>query len=120
MSNSARRNDAVTALALGLAFALSSVPPAPLAQGPLPAAGKASGPACAAPVTGLPLAGDAGFCTLDSYLAYREHLGTLDRPWFRQVRPGVYQTVGGSPTRVPFVPKLVTRQQLLEEFGFSE
>lgn len=70
-------------------------------------------------VANLPLAHGKTFRTLDDYLAHRESLGAQDAPWYREIRPGVYELWGGR--RPPGVtPPTFTREELLKEFGFEE
>ena len=54
------------------------------------------------PVSGLPLAGDRAFRSLDEYLAFRAELGAFDSPHYTEVEPGVYELWGGR--RPPGVP----------------
>ena len=71
---------------------------------------------CANGVAGLPYARGARFCTLDAYLAHLEAQGAIDLPWWRQVRPGLYEHV----RRNPGAPReTATRAQLLKRFGFD-
>ena len=44
-------------------------------------------------VARLPFARGQNFCTLDAYLAHLERQGAIDLPWWRQIRPGVYEQV---------------------------
>ncbi len=77
-----------------------------------PAAGNAS------PVHGLPHARGRGFRTLDDYLAYlRTYAAPTDRPWYREVRPGVFRLETGN-LRSDAAPKLFTRAELERRFGF--
>ena len=113
---------------LALLIAVQS-PNRPLPGGP-PAAGKAAAkeggviagptkvPPCAAEagVAKLPFARGRRFCSLDDYLAHLEAQGAMDLPWWRQVRPGVYERV----TRMPGAPRdIATRAELMKRFGFS-
>lgn len=66
----------------------------------------------------LPMAQGRTFDDLDSYLAYRQELGAMDKPYYLLVGPELYQLIrgralGGKP------PELFTRAQLLKEFGFD-
>jgi hypothetical protein len=110
--------------ALGLAFAsaltafatvgaCASTPPAK-PQEPQPVKPIESSPAGG--VADLPFARGRTFATLDEYLAYRQSLGATDVPWYREVRPGVYEVVGRRARGVE--PQTFTRQELLEKFGF--
>lgn len=69
-------------------------------------------------VANLPFARGRTFATLDEYLAYRRSLGATDVPWYREVRPGVYEVMGRRARGVE--PQTFTRQELLEKFGFRE
>ena len=73
-------------------------------------------------VRGLPSSFGRSFATLDEYLEHlRNYAGPIDQPWYRQVRPGVYEYVtslrseegSGSPA------KTYTREQLMRQFGFT-
>lgn len=63
------------------------------------------------------------FRSLDDYLAWLERTqGPVDGPWYKQVRPGVYELqtgnfrpLGGEPEKRTF-----TRAELAEMFGFEE
>src|SRR5690349_888930 len=44
-------------------------------------------------VANLPYARGKTFRTLDEYLAHLEAQGALDLPWWREIRPGVYERV---------------------------
>ena len=66
-------------------------------------------------VADLPYARGRTFSTLDEYLAHLETLGTIDLPWWREIRPGVYERV----TSVRDAPREVaTREELMRRFGF--
>lgn len=67
-------------------------------------------------VAGLPFARGKSFCALDDYLAHLEAQGAIDLPWWRQIRPGVYEHVKRMPGAKP---ERATRAQLKERFGFS-
>jgi hypothetical protein len=64
---------------------------------------------------------DERFRTLDEYLAFLRRGGAIDKPWYREVRPGVYELVtsyrpvGGAET-----PRYFTREELAKKFGFEE
>ena len=70
------------------------------------------------PVANLPSSFGRSFATLDEYLEHlRRYAGPVDRPWYREVRPGVYERV---TTIVPRrEPQTFTREQLMREFGFT-
>lgn len=61
------------------------------------------------------------FPTLDAYLAYLEKRSHMDGPWYREVRPGVYELQTGN-LRLPDGERrkrVFTRQELEKKFGFS-
>ena len=67
-------------------------------------------------VADLPYARGRTFHTLDQYLAHLEALGAIDLPWWREIRPGVYERV----TSVRNRPREVaTREELMQRFGFT-
>lgn len=74
--------------------------------------------AAARPVRQLPDSFGRTFATLDEYLAHlRRYAAPIDKPWYREVRPGVYEFV---TTIVPRrEPQIYTRAQLMERFGFT-
>lgn len=64
------------------------------------------------------------FESLDAYLAYlRDRNAPIDKPWYQEIRPGVYvlraggtlQVVGGNPPEPVF-----TREELERKFGFRK
>lgn len=72
-----------------------------------------------------PGAGGRTFATLDDYLAYlRDYAAPMDRPWYREVRPGVYRIETGNlrtgerPGAAP--ERLFTREDLERRFGFRK
>lgn len=67
----------------------------------------------------LPRAGDRSFRSLDEYLAWlREHAAPVDRPWYREVWPGLYQLQTGNLRRPGRPARLFTRAELERKFGF--
>lgn len=69
-------------------------------------------------VRGLPSSFGRSFATLDAYLEHlRTHAGPIDRPWYREVRPGVYELV--TTVRPAPAARTFTRDQLMQQFGFS-
>ena len=79
---------------------------------------KNAGQPCAASegIAKLPFARGKSFCALDDYLAHLEVQGAIDLPWWRQVRPGVYEHV----RRIPGAAReTATRAELMKRFGFS-
>lgn len=74
--------------------------------------------AASVPVAGLPGANGRSFATLDAYLAHlRAYGATIDRPWYREVRPDVFQLERGN-LRTLTAPPTFTREQLERRFGF--
>ena len=67
-------------------------------------------------VANLPYARGKTFRTLDEYLAHLETLGAIDLPWWREVRPGVYEHVTSMPGAQP---EQATRDELMRRFGFA-
>jgi hypothetical protein len=67
-------------------------------------------------VANLPHAHGAIFRCLDDYLAHLERLGAIDLPWWREIRPDVYEHV----VRMPEAQReIATRDELMRRFGFS-
>ena len=74
-------------------------------------------------VANLPDSWGKRFATLDEYLEHlRCHAGPIDKPWYREVRPGVYvlqtgnlRVLGGNAPKSTF-----TREQLERKFGFRK
>ena len=69
-------------------------------------------------VAGLPFAHGKTFRTLDEYLEHLErYAGPIDQPWWREIRPGVYEHV----KRMRGAPReTATRAELMKRFGFSK
>lgn len=66
----------------------------------------------------LPHARGRTFRSLDAYIAYlREYAAPNDRPWYREIRPGVYRLETGN-LRTGARSRLFTREQLERRFGF--
>ena len=63
------------------------------------------------------------FSSLDVYLAHLERTqGPIDKPWYKEVRPGVYELQTGN-LRVLGGEKqehVFTREELERKFGFSK
>ena len=71
----------------------------------------------AEPVPDLPFSQGRTFASLDDYLAFLEERGRYDVPWYREIRPGVYELVS---RRGPGAePRLYTREELERRFGFE-
>lgn len=67
-------------------------------------------------VAGLPYARGRRFRSLDEYLAYMKEQSAIDLPWWREIRPGVYEyvvSIRGAPR------KIATRAELMAQYGFS-
>lgn len=70
------------------------------------------------PIANLPFAHGRSFTTLDAYLAHlRQYAGPVGQPWYRAIRPGVYELV--TTIRPRGEPETYTRAALMERFGFS-
>ena len=69
-------------------------------------------------VAGLPFSHGKSFRTLDDYLDHLErYAAPIDQPWWREIRPGVYEHV----RRMRGAPReTATREELARRFGFSE
>jgi hypothetical protein len=68
-------------------------------------------------IANLPFAMGKRFTTLDSYLAHLQcFAGPIDKPWWRETRPGVYEHV---MTATNARPEVVTRAELMKRFGFT-
>jgi len=69
-------------------------------------------------VRGLPSSFGRSFASLDDYLEHlRNYAGPIDQPWYREIRPGVYElvtTISPAPA-----PRTYTREQLMRQFGFT-
>ena len=68
-------------------------------------------------VTGLPFSHGKSFNSLDEYLSHLERFAApIDQPWWREIRPGVYEHV----KRMPEARReIATRDELMRRFGFS-
>lgn len=68
-------------------------------------------------IANLPYARGRVFHSLDDYLAYLEETqGPIDLPWWREIRPGVYERV----VRMPGAQReTATREELMRRFGFT-
>ena len=67
-------------------------------------------------IANLPYARGKTFRTLDEYLAHLEAQGAVDLPWWREIRPGVYERVTSMPESRP---EVATRAELMRRFGFK-
>jgi len=71
-----------------------------------------------APVANLPFSQGRSFSSLDEYLKFLQTRGAYDVPWYREIRPGVYELVS---RRGPGAqPQIYTRAELARKFGFQE
>lgn len=69
-------------------------------------------------VEGLPFSQGRSFTSLDEYLAFRRSRGAYDVPWYREIRPGVYELVARLGPGAQ--PQTFTREELERKFGFDE
>ena len=67
-------------------------------------------------IANLPYARGKTFRTLDEYLVHLEAQGAVDLPWWREIRPGVYERVRSMPESRP---EVATREELMRRFGFA-
>ena len=68
-------------------------------------------------VSGLPFSHGKSFATLDAYLEHLErYAAPIDQPWWREIRPGVYEHVKRMPGAAR---ETATREELERRFGFS-
>jgi hypothetical protein len=73
-------------------------------------------------MTNAPLPINQRFRSLDEYLAFLEKTqGPVDGPWYRQVRPGVYELQTGNlrPLGHEAPKRVFTRDELEKKFGFA-
>jgi hypothetical protein len=69
-------------------------------------------------VAKLPYAHGHRFCSLDEYLSHLErNAAPIDQPWWRPIRPGVYEHV---KRMTGAKPEIATRAELMKRFGFSK
>jgi hypothetical protein len=67
------------------------------------------------------------FRTLDDYLAHLEARNApIDKPWYREIRPGVYELQTGNLRILPTgeeggdaAKRIFTREELERKFGFT-
>ena len=67
-------------------------------------------------IPNLPFARGETFRTLDAYLAHLQAGSAVGLPWWREIRPGVYQQV---TTMTGKDPEIATREDLARRFGFE-
>ncbi len=70
------------------------------------------------PIANLPFGQGRSFASLDEYLQFREQRGAYDVPWYKQIRPGVYQLI--SRLGPGAEPQIYSREELARKFGFQE
>ena len=69
-------------------------------------------------ISNLPFSQGRSFATLDEYLEFRKQRGAYDVPWYRLVKPGLYELVS---VREPGTePKVYSRHELARKFGFEK
>lgn len=69
-------------------------------------------------VAKLPYSYGHRFCSLDAYLSHLErNAAPIDQPWWRQVRPDVYEHV---KRMAGAKRETATRAELMKRFGFSK
>jgi len=62
------------------------------------------------------------FADLDAYLAYLRRQSAIDRAWYREIRPGVYELQTAGNLRVDGggkTQRVFTRDELERKFGFK-
>jgi hypothetical protein len=68
-------------------------------------------------VADLPYAMGRRFASLDEYLLHlQRRAGPIDLPWWREIRPGVYEHVKHMPGAAR---ETATRPELMKRFGFK-
>ena len=68
-------------------------------------------------IANLPFAMGKTFDTLDAYLAHLKCSGgPIGKPWWREVRPGVYEHVTSATNARN---EVASRAELMKRFGFS-
>lgn len=66
----------------------------------------------------LPFSQGRSFESLDIYLAFLAERGKAGVPWYREIKPGVYELVS---RRGPGAePRHFSRAELLQKFGFTD
>jgi hypothetical protein len=65
------------------------------------------------------------FRALDDYLFWlQQHDAPVDRPWYKEIRPGVYELQTGNFAPLPGTPgapqRVFTREELEKKFGFTK
>lgn len=110
-------NSPQTRIPAVVTLALATALPRPAAAAPLK---ELSPPETAAP-RGDTMPINERFPNLDAYLAYLERRSRMDGPWYRQVRPGVYELQTGNLRLADGESRkrVFTREELEKKFGFS-
>jgi hypothetical protein len=115
------------ALTLAVTVVLATVPAAACSAAPNGAenAYAARHPASTASrnnVTDANLPINQRFHNLDEYLAWlQQYAGPVDRPWYKEIRPGVYELQTGNFHGDGAQQKRIfTRKDLEKKFGFSK
>lgn len=105
-------------LVLFAASAACSQAPAPVGSGIVNSSkGTAMTQSPQRPIANLPFSQGRSFASLDEYLDFLETRGAYGVPWYRQIRPGVYELVS---RRGPGAePQTFSREELAREFGFQ-
>ena len=67
-------------------------------------------------VFGLPYARGKGFRSLDEYLSHLRANSAIDLPWWREIKPGIYEYVSSATSGEK---RIATRSQLASCFGFA-
>jgi hypothetical protein len=65
----------------------------------------------------LPFGQGLSFATLDEYLAHLQRRGATGVPFYREVRPDLFELVAGRGRGIP--AESATRTELMRRFGFT-
>ena len=68
-------------------------------------------------IANLPFARGRTFASLDEYLAHLEANAAIDLPYWREIRPGVYQWTVRMPEAKE--AEIATREELMRRYGFE-
>lgn len=71
------------------------------------------------PVTNAPIPINQRFRSLDEYLAFREKGAAMDKAWYREIKPGLYQLETGNYRGPAIEKRLFTRAELMRKYGFA-
>ena len=58
--------------------------------------------------------------SFDHYLAHLRKGAAIDKPWYREVRPGIYRLETSNRGDPQSGERLITRAELMLELGFTE